>query len=111
MKIQILIIALIAVLIGIICGAVIVFVIVIQRRNQRVDSLVSTNNVVGLFAIVEVPFDKTCKGKVQVNIQGATVNFTACTYDHNGFKYGERVFIVESRKNQVWVVGENSLNK
>ncbi|MGD1873154.1 MAG: NfeD-like protein [Mastigocoleus sp.] len=111
MKIQIFLVALIAIIIGIICGALIVFVITVQRRNQRVDSLVSAKNVVGLFATVMVPFDKTCKGKVQVNIQGATVDFSARTDDPNGFEYGERVFIVETRKNLLWVVSENSLDK
>ena len=111
MNIQILIFAAIAIIVGMCCGAVIVFLLVIQRRRQKVDSLISTSSLVGLFATVEIPFDKTCKGKVRLIIKGSMVDFTAGTDDPKGFQPGDRVFIVETRGNQVWVVGENSLNK
>lgn len=111
MNIQILIFAAIAIIVGMCCGAIIVFLIVVQRRRQRVDSLVSTSSLVGLFATVEVPFDKTCKGKVRINVKGSMLDFTAGTDDSRGFQTGDRVFIVETRGNQVWVVGENSLSK
>ena len=62
------IVALLAVTVGICFGGVIVLLIVIQRRRQKVDSMVSTNNLVGLYGTVEVPFDNTCKGKIRVNI-------------------------------------------
>ena len=111
MNIQILIFAAIAITVGMLCGAVIVFLLVIQRRRQRVDSLVSASSLVGLFATVEIPFDRTCKGKVRLNVKGSMVDFTAGTDDPTGFQAGDRVFIVEAKGNQVWVVGENSLNK
>lgn len=105
-------VALIAVAIGICCGAVIVLMIVIQRRRQKVDSMRSINNLVGLYGTVEVPFDDTCKGKVRVNIpgQGSTVDFVACTDDSKSFQPGDKVFVVSVRKNQLWVISENSLN-
>ena len=56
------IVALIAVTLGICCGAIIILLIVIQRRRKKVDSMVSTNNLIGLYGTVEVPFDNTCKG-------------------------------------------------
>lgn len=111
MNIQILIVAAIAIIVGICCGAVIVFLLVVQRRRQRVDSLVSASSLVGHFATVEIPFDKTCKGKVRLIIKGSMVDFTAGTDSPTGFQAGDRVFIVETRGNQVWVVGENSLDK
>ncbi len=111
MNIEILVIAFIAILVGMCCGGVIVLLIVIQRRRQQVDSMVSGGNAVGLFGTVEVPFDHTCRGKVRVNVKGIMVDFTARTDDVRGFSPGDRVFIVDAKGNQVWVVGENSLSK
>ncbi|AFY58930.1 NfeD-like protein [Rivularia sp. PCC 7116] len=110
--INLFVVALIAIAIGICCGAVIVFLIVIQRRRQKVDSMRSTNNLVGLYGTVEIPFDKNCKGKIRVNMPGqnSTVDFVACTDDSKTLQPGDRVFIVQVRKNQLWVISENSLN-
>ncbi len=109
---SLIVIALMAVAIGIFCGGVIVLLIVIQRRRQKVDSMVSANNLVGLYGTVEVPFDSTCKGKVRVNIpgQGSIVDYVACTDESKSFQPGDRVFIVQVKRNQLWVVGEQSLN-
>lgn len=106
------VVALIAVAIGVCCGAVIVLLIVIQRRRQNVDSMVSANNLVGLYGTVEVPFDKYSKGKIRVHVpgQGSTIDFVACTDDSKSFQPGDRVFIVQVRKNQLWVISEDSLN-
>ncbi|KST69919.1 SH3 domain-containing protein [Mastigocoleus testarum] len=111
MNLQILIFVAIAIIIGMCCGAVIVFLIVVQRRRQKVDSLVSTKSLIGLFATVEIPFDRTCRGKVRIKIKGSMLDFTAGTDDPVGFKAGDRVLIVETNENQVWVVGENSLSR
>ena len=109
---SLIIVALMAVAIGIFCGAVIVLLIIIQRRRQKVDSMVSANNLVGLYGTVEVPFDKNCKGKIRVNMpaQGSIVDFVACTDDSKSFQPGDRVFIVQVKKNQLWVISENYLN-
>ncbi len=106
------IVALIAVTLGICCGAIIILLIVIQRRRKKVDSMVSTNNLIGLYGTVEVPFNNTCKGKIRVNIpgQGSTVDFVACTDDSKSFQPGDRVFIVQVKKNQLWVISEESMN-
>ncbi len=111
MNIQILIFVAIAIVIGMCCGALIVLLIVVQRRRQKVDSLVPTSSLIGLFATVEIPFDQTCKGKVRLIVKGSMLDFTAGTDDPIGFKAGDRVLIVETKDNQVWVVGENSLQK
>ena len=39
------------------------------------------------------------------------LDFTAGTDDPIGFKAGDKVLIVETKENQVWVVGENYLNR
>ncbi len=108
---SLIIVALMAVAIGIFCGAFIVLLIVIQRRRQKVDSMVSTNNLIGLYGTVEVPFDNTCKGKVRVNMpgQGSVMSYIACTDDSKGFQPGDKVFIVQVKKNQLWVIDESSL--
>lgn len=109
---SLIIVALMAVTVGICCGAIIVLLIVIQRRRKKVDSMLSTNNLVGLYGTVEVPFDNTCKGKIRVNMpgQGLTVDFAACTDDSKSFQPGDKVFIVQVKNNQLWVISENSLN-
>jgi hypothetical protein len=108
---QTLIIALIIVGIGIFIGAVIVLLIALQRRKKVVDSLVSLNNLVGIFAIVEIPFDQTSRGKVRLTTKGTMVDLLAVTEENKTFNKGERVLIVEARNNKVWVVSEDSLNR
>ena len=111
MNIQILLLIFIAITVGMLCGGLIVLLIVVQRRRQRVDSMISAHDAIGLFARVELPFDFNSKGKVRVKIQGSTVDFFAKTDNVEGFQPGNRVFIVDARKNQLWVVSENSLKE
>jgi len=111
MNAQILLLLFIAIVVGMLCGAAIVLLIVVKRRSQRVDSMISAHNAIGLFATVEIPFDSSHKGKVTVEIQSSTVSFIAKTDENQGFQPGERVFIVDARGNQVWVVSEHSLEK
>jgi acyl-CoA hydrolase len=108
---QILIIALIVVGVGIICGAFIVLLIALQRRQKVVDSLISQSNLVGLFATVEIPFEQTSRGKVRLTIKGSMVDLVAVTDEEKSFQKGDRVLVVEARNNKVWVVSEDSLNK
>lgn len=107
---QILIIALIAIGIGVLCGAFIVFLIALQRQKKVVDSLVSEKNLIGLSGTVEIPFDRNSKGKVRLTIKGSTLDFVALTDESKGFNKGDRVLIVSARGNKVWVVSEESLS-
>lgn len=109
MKNQLLMIALVSVVIGILGGTLTVLFLKLQRRRQVVDSLVSLGNVVGLYGTVEIPFDRTSKGKVRVNVKGSMVDFVAFTDDSKRFIKGDRVFVVEAKGNQIWVVSEDSL--
>ena len=111
MNIQILLLIFIAIIVGMLCGALIVLLIVVQRRRQRVDSMISARDAIGLFARVEIPFDSSSKGKVRVKIQGSTVDFIAKTDDVEGFQPGDRVFVVDVKNNQLWVVSEHSLRE
>lgn len=102
----ILIIACISVVVGIFCGALIVWLIYMQRRRQVVNSLVRTEHVVGRSGTVEIPFDSTTQGKVRINVKGSLVDFVAFTDEATGFSQGDRVFVVGMKKNKVWVVSE-----
>ncbi len=108
---NLIVVALVAIAIGICCGAVVILLIVIGRRRQKVDSMVSPNTLIGLYGTVEIPFDSTCKGKIRVNIpgQGSMVDYIACTDEGKNFQAGDRVFIVQVNKNQLWVIGEESM--
>jgi membrane protein implicated in regulation of membrane protease activity len=105
----ILIVACISVAVGIFLGALVVWLIYIQRRHQVVDSLVRTKDVVGRSGTVEIPFDSRTQGKVRVNVQGSMVEFVAVTDEPKAFNKGDRIFIVEMKGNKVWVVAEDSL--
>lgn len=103
----ILIIACISVAVGILFGALVVWLIYIQRRRQVVDSLVRTNYVVGRSGTVEIPFDSKTQGKVRINVKGSLVDFVAFTDDPKEFNQGDRVFVVALKGNKVWVVSED----
>jgi membrane protein implicated in regulation of membrane protease activity len=105
----ILIIAGISVAIGIVLGAFVVWLIYIQRRRQVVDSLVRTNHIVGRSGTVEIPFDSSTQGKVRVNVKGSLVDFVAFTDEAKEFSQGDRVFVVDMKRNKVWVVSEDSI--
>ncbi|HAX88197.1 MAG TPA: NfeD-like protein [Cyanobacteria bacterium UBA11370] len=111
MKNQILIITFISIAVGIIGGILIVLLVQLWRRRMVVDSLVSPNNLVGLFGTVEVPFDSTSKGKVRVEVKGSVVDFTAFTDEARVFAKGDRIFVVAMKGNKVWVISENSVTK
>ena len=111
MNAQIILLIFLAIIVGMLCGAAIVLLIVVQRRRQRVDSMISAHDAIGLFATVEIPFDSTHKGKVRVKIQSSMVDFVAKTDDAQGFQAGERVFVVDAKGNQVLVVSEHSLQE
>ncbi len=104
MKNSILIITGIVVALGILTGALIVGLIYLKRRRQVVDSLVRINNIVGCFGTVEVPFNHNSPGKVRVNLKGSLVDFVAFTNETQQFNQGDRVVIVATKGNKVWVV-------
>ncbi len=109
MKNQLLIIGGLAVAIGIICGLAIVLLLYIGRRNKVANSLVHPHQIVGLYGIVEIPFDAKSKGKVRVNVKGSFVEFIALTDEPQQFNKGDRIFIVEMKGNKVWVVAKDTL--
>ena len=109
MNYLILVIAGIAITIGIFVGALIVWFIYFWRRRQVVDSLIKSEDIIGLYATVEIPFNAESKGKIRVNIKGSMVDVIAITDESREFKTGDRVFIIQMRENKALVVSEDSL--
>jgi hypothetical protein len=107
----ILIVTGLSIVVGIVLGALVVWLICLQQRYQSVDSLVRTNHVVGRSGTVEIPFNSTTQGKVRINVKESLVDFVAFTDEPREFCTGDRVFVVGMKKNKVWVVSEDSLAK
>lgn len=106
MNYLILIIAGISITIGIVVGGLIVWFIYLWRQRQAVDSLMKPEDVVGIYGIVELPFDADSKGKVRVDIKGSMVDLIALTEEPREFKVGDRVLIIQAKANKVWVVSD-----
>ena len=106
---SILIVVGICVVVGILCGVLVVWLIYIQRRREIVDSMVRADHVVGRSGTVEIPFDLNSQGKVRINVKGSLVDFVAFTDEPRGFSRGDRVLVVGMKRNKVWVVSEDSL--
>lgn len=77
-----------------------------QIRRQSTDSLVRSADYIGCLGIVEIPFDATSKGKVQLHLKGSTLGVVAMTDYAQGFQVGDRVLVVSTANNRVWVVSE-----
>ena len=108
---QLLIIALIAIAVGIFGGIIFVLVLQIQRRNVTINSSIRSKQLVGAIGTVQVPFDQNSRGKIRVGIKGSLVDFIALTNSPEVLEAGERVLIIEVRENKVWVVPENYLTR
>lgn len=102
-----LVIASISLLMGSFCGTSMVWVLQSLRRHQA-DSLIRTNDLIGLSAKVLIPFDSKSRGKVQLTLKGSTIDFVAFTDEEKGFKRGDRVLIVGLKHNQLWVVSDEA---
>lgn len=96
-------ITVISITVGIFIGALIVWFIYFWRQREIVDSLMKPEDLIGLWAIVELPFDAQSKGKVRVEVKGSIVDLVALTDDQQGFLQGDRVLIIQMQGNRVWV--------
>lgn len=96
-------IAIAAVLMGIVCGSLVAGSLRFLGQRQ-VDSLVRANDLVGLTGIVEVPFDRTNRGKVRLVLKGSTIDLIASTDDEQPLQQGDRVLVVSADQNRLWVV-------
>ena len=93
---------------GLLLGTAIASILVALHYRQ-VDSLVRATDLAGLMGTVELPFDAESKGKVRVNVRGTLVDFVARTDETTGeFVRGDRVLIVGTEHNRLWVVSADS---
>ena len=96
-------ITVISVTVGIFIGAVIVWFIYFFLYREMADSLMKPEDLIGLWGIVELPFDAQSKGKVRVEVKGSIVDLVALTDDQQEFLQGDRVLIIQMQGNRVWV--------
>ncbi|MEO0011796.1 MAG: hypothetical protein RLZZ535_185 [Cyanobacteriota bacterium] len=96
-------ITVISVTVGIFIGALIVWFIYFWRQREIVDSLMKPEDLIGLWGIVELPFNADSKGKVRVEVKGSIVDLVALTDDQQEFLLGDRVLIIQMQGNRVWV--------
>jgi len=102
------IVLVLAIAMGLICGGGMAGILQ-ALRQRRVDSLVRSNDLVGLLGTVELPFDAQSRGKVRMQVKGSMVDFVAHTDAAGGFAAGDRVVVVGTEQNRVWVVSEDSI--
>ncbi|MBE9115974.1 NfeD family protein [Lusitaniella coriacea LEGE 07157] len=97
-----------AIAVGLLFGTTITAILHNLRQNQA-NSLVNSNDLIGLPGIVEIPFDSNSKGKIRVSVRGSILDLIALTEDRQMFQPGEQVYIVGMENNKVWVVSQNTL--
>jgi membrane protein implicated in regulation of membrane protease activity len=98
-----------AIAIGILLGLVIVGLIYLRRKNQMVNSLISSEDFAGCSGVVTLPFDSSTVGKIRLKLKGSVLELGAKTDFPEGFQPGDIVFVVRTEGNKVWVVAEDSL--
>ncbi|NEQ36869.1 MAG: NfeD-like protein [Okeania sp. SIO3I5] len=104
------IIAIISIIVGLLCGTIMAYVLH-TLKNRPANSLVRSDDLLGLSGTVEIPFNKNSKGKIRVNVKESMVEFIAFSEENREFTKGEKVFIVGVENNRVWVVSEDWMAK
>ena len=95
---------------GLLCGTAMAWILLALRRRQA-DSLVRSEDLVGLTGIVEIPFDATQKGKVRLQVKGSMVDFVALTDERKLLPKGEPVVVMGTKNNRVWVVSAETFHQ
>lgn len=106
----VLVITLISIGMGLICGTAMSGLLLYLRRQQA-DSLISHDDLVGLAGTVEIPFDAHTRGKVRLKVKGSILEVVAFTDGGDSFQPGEQVVVVGTQENRVWVVSSDSFNQ
>ena len=103
-------IAAIAAVIGLCFGCAIAIILQSLRYNQT-DSLVRSDDLVGMTGIVELPFDANGPGKVRLKVKGTTVDYLAFTDDPMPLTQGTPVVVMGTQQNRIWVVSSATFHK
>lgn len=105
-----LIVLFLSVLMGLACGALVAGSLRLLRRRKS-DSLVRSADLVGSTGTVELPFDKASRGKVRLRVKGNLIDSIAYTDENRAFQRGDRVLVVSTEQNRLWVVSADHLNQ
>ena len=100
---------LMAIAIGVAIGSVIVIAIALARKNQKVSSLVDTQEYVNAIVTVRVPFNQETRGSVWIEQAGHRVVMTAQTREKSEFLRGEQAVVVDVYDGKVWVSHTDSI--
>lgn len=73
-------------------------------RLRQVNSIVQTEDLVGLTGIVELSLDASQRGKVRLQVKGSSVSFMAYTDETQPLEVGDPVLVVGMAENRLWVV-------
>jgi len=95
--------------IGVSFGTIIVGILG-KLRRQQANSLILSEDMIGLWGTVEIPFDQNCRGKVRLYLKESMVDVVAITEDTQSFEKGDKVFVVGRSHNKVLVISEENLN-
>ncbi|MBF2079521.1 MAG: NfeD-like protein [Synechococcales cyanobacterium T60_A2020_003] len=87
------IIAIIALVMGIVCGGLVSSILRVLRE-QHANSLIQSDDVIGLAGTVILPFDQDSRGKVQLNVKGSQVERIAYTDEQREFQPGDLILVV-----------------
>jgi hypothetical protein len=91
-----------AIIMGLLCGGTLTFLLRGLQQRQA-DSMVRTEDLSGLIATVELPFDAQSKGKVRLQVRGSLLHLIAMTNEEKAFNRGDRVLVIGSEQGRVWV--------
>jgi membrane protein implicated in regulation of membrane protease activity len=108
-NVLLIVLATIAIAVGMLIGLLIVGLIYLRRRNQVVNSLIESEDLVGCAGVVILPIDSKTVGKVRLRIKGAVLELGAQTDSAESFQVGDLVCVVEVEGARVWVVAEEAL--
>lgn len=102
------IIAIIALVMGIVCGGLVSSILRVLRE-QHANSLIQSDDVIGLAGTVILPFDQDSRGKVQLNVKGSQVERIAYTDEQREFQPGDLILVVNVENDRLWVVSAQDL--
>ncbi|MEP0892290.1 MULTISPECIES: NfeD family protein [unclassified Leptolyngbya] len=101
------VVAIVAVLMGLLCGSMMALTLRALRQRYA-SSLVETADLAGLEGTVEVPFDASTRGKVRVRVKGSVVDYIAYTNDQQPLERGDRILVIGTENNRLWVIPAES---
>ncbi len=102
--------AVLAMAVGLFSGTGMVWTLQLLRQQQA-DSLVRSEDLLGLIGVVELPFDRHSPGKIRIAVKGSTIDFVALTTDETPFNLGDQAVVVGRENNKVWVVSKQAFGQ